>query len=59
MTDNGNYILDIAFPAPLKTPETEDRRIAAIPGIVETGFFFDLADEVLDRSCRDGRITTL
>lgn len=46
-SDNGNYILDIAFPGLLKNPEIEECRIVAIPGIVETGFFFDLADEAL------------
>ncbi len=58
MSDNGNYILDILFAAPLTDPETEERRIATIPGIVETGFFFDIADEVLI-GYPDGRIASL
>lgn len=58
MTDNGNYILDIIFADPIESPEAEQERIAAIPGIAETGFFFDLADEVLIGH-PDGKITIL
>lgn len=57
-TDNGNYILDISFPGLLKNPEIEECRIVAIPGIVETGFFFDLADEALIGH-PDGKISKL
>lgn len=57
-TDNGNYILDITFPGPVKNPEIEECRIVAIPGIVETGFFFDLADEAWIGH-PDGKITKL
>lgn len=57
-TDNGNYIIDITFPGPLKKPEIEECRIVAIPGIAETGFFFDLADEAWIGH-PDGSITKL
>ncbi len=58
VTDSGHYILDITFSQPLETPEIEASRIATIPGVVETGFFFDLADEIMIGHS-DGRITTL
>lgn len=57
VTDNGNYIFDITFPNLLEAPELDERHIAAIPGVIETGFFFDLADEVMIGHF-DGRITT-
>lgn len=58
ITDNGNYIFDIAFPNLLETPEFEERHISALPGVIETGFFFDLADEVMIGHA-DGQITLL
>lgn len=57
ITDNGNYILDISFSDPLKMPEAQESDLAAIPGVVDTGFFFDLADEIMVGHS-DGRITT-
>jgi ribose 5-phosphate isomerase A len=51
VTDNGNHILDCAI-APVDDPAALDRDIRAIPGVVDTGFFLDMADLVLvgDRS---------
>lgn len=46
-TDNGNYIVDIKFPNLIKTPEKDQATLSAIPGVVETGFFFDLAGRVI------------
>ncbi len=46
ISDNGNYILDISFPL-MDNPEREEARLVQIPGVVETGFFLDFADEVL------------
>lgn len=48
-TDNGNPVIDLH--APDSTGWTEprelDRRVRAIPGVVDTGFFFDLARLIL------------
>jgi ribose 5-phosphate isomerase A len=46
VTDNGNYILDCAISA-LDDPVALERDILAIPGVVDTGFFLDMADTVL------------
>lgn len=42
ITDNGNYIVDIHFTQPITHPETEHKRLCTIPGVVETGLFFNL-----------------
>ena len=47
MTDNGNYIYDIHLPNPCLDPEEDQRRIRAILGVIETGFFFKLAGRVI------------
>ena len=46
-TDNGNLIYDIEFHALRETPEKDHERLIHIPGIVETGYFFNLAGRVL------------
>ncbi len=46
ITDNGNWILDCAV-QPLDDSLSLDRAIRAIPGVVDTGFFFGTADRVL------------
>ncbi|MGB3456175.1 MAG: ribose-5-phosphate isomerase RpiA [Litorimonas sp.] len=46
VTDGGHYILDCrcrSIPDPIKTA----RALAAIPGVMETGLFIDLADVVI------------
>ena len=43
VTDNGNYIFDIFFKTPLDNPEEVHAHLIAIPGVVDTGFFFGLA----------------
>jgi ribose 5-phosphate isomerase A len=59
LTDNGNPYLHAAFHANGSTqipdPAALDRALHAIPGIVETGLFIDMADEVLI-AYADGRI---
>jgi ribose 5-phosphate isomerase A len=45
ITDNGNYILDCDFER-IENPEDIDQSIHNIPGVVETGLFIGLADEV-------------
>jgi ribose 5-phosphate isomerase A len=51
VTDNGNHILDCAI-GPLDDAAALERDILAIPGVVDTGLFLDMADVVLigDRS---------
>lgn len=45
-TDNGNLILDTTLP-PLDDASVTDAAIRAIPGVVDTGLFLGMADEVL------------
>jgi len=42
-TDNGNQILDCRFPAGIADARALERQIDAIPGVVESGLFIDLA----------------
>jgi ribose 5-phosphate isomerase A len=46
VTDNGNYILDCAI-GPMAQPAELEAKILAIPGIVDTGLFLNMADVVL------------
>ena len=43
LTDNGNEILDTRFEKGIEDPPALERTLAAIPGIVESGIFVDLA----------------
>ncbi len=45
-TDGGNYIVDCALGA-ISDPPAVARALSAIPGVVETGLFIDLANEAL------------
>lgn len=45
--DNQNVILDCRFPYPIGDPEALDAQIHQIVGVVETGFFFHLANQVV------------
>lgn len=47
VTDNGNYIVDIPFERGGSTPEETNALLVSIPGVVETGFFFNLASQVI------------
>lgn len=47
ITDNGNLIYDIHFPSLLSNPEQVEQKIRNIPGVIETGFFFNLAGRVI------------
>ncbi len=47
VTDNGNYILDLKFDHLPGQPEEHDSTLKKIPGVLETGFFFDLAGRVI------------
>lgn len=46
LTDNGNVILDTRL-EPLDDPRATDAALRGIPGVVDTGLFLDMADEVL------------
>jgi ribose 5-phosphate isomerase A len=46
ITDNGNYILDCEFER-IEDPEQLDTDLNLIPGVVETGLFIGLVDEVI------------
>jgi len=46
-TDNGNCIVDVHLDKLLDQPENLDLLLKKIPGVVETGFFFNLAGRVI------------
>ena len=46
ITDNSNYILDCEF-GKIDDPETLEKDINCIPGVVENGLFIGLVDEVI------------
>lgn len=46
-TDNGNYIIDIKMDFPIQSPERDHNILKSVPGVVETGFFLNLAGRVL------------
>jgi ribose 5-phosphate isomerase A len=47
ITDNNNYIFDIHLQQPCLNPENDDLKIRNVPGVVTTGFFFNLAGRVI------------
>lgn len=47
ITDNKNYIFDITFMAPPQDPEKIHEEILKIPGVIDTGFFFNIASLVI------------
>ncbi len=55
LTDNGNFIIDIKIDPNACDPEKDHQRMIAIPGVVETGFFFNLAKQVII-GYNDGRV---
>ncbi len=46
ITDNHNVIYDVHLPESA-TPEMTHQQITAIPGVVDTGFFFNLTSKVI------------
>jgi len=46
VTDNGNFIIDLKFPQPLDDPAKIAIDLKMIPGVVETGLFIGMTDEV-------------
>jgi len=47
VTDNGNYILDVDIFDSKDSPESIHSKIKAVPGVVDTGFFFNIAKRVI------------
>ncbi len=56
VTDNGNHMLDCQIDPILDAPRLE-RDIRAIPGVVGTGLFLEMADTVLVGDRNDFRLT--
>lgn len=46
-TDNGNYIIDIQFVAPILDPQNQHLKLKQITGVLETGLFFNIADRIV------------
>ena len=46
VTDNGNLVLDAKVSA-IAAPGNLDRQVLAIPGVLGTGLFVDMADAVI------------
>ena len=46
VTDNGNFIIDLKFPKPIDNPTQIAIDLKMIPGVVETGLFVGMTDEV-------------
>lgn len=57
ITDNGNFILDSDF-GPISDPQTLERQLKSIPGIIETGLFIDMAHSVYVAR-KDGSVQVL
>ena len=57
VTDNGNFILDCRFPEGMGDPQGLDRALMARAGIVESGLFLGMAQEVLIGG--EGEVRTL
>jgi ribose 5-phosphate isomerase A len=47
ITDNQHYIYDLELGSSMEAPETVEKRLRQIPGVMETGFFFGLAGRVI------------
>ncbi len=47
ITDENNFIIDISFDSPIDNPEEHHAKIKSITGVIETGFFFNLAKRIL------------
>jgi len=45
-TDNGNYLLDCRFPQ-IRDPAKLERDMKAVPGVIESGLFVEMADLAL------------
>ena len=55
LNDDGLYILDMAFGAPLPSPDTLEARLKAVVGVVECGLFVGLCQRLII-GYADGRV---
>ncbi len=55
LNDDGQYILDMAFGAPLPSPDTMEARLRAVAGVVESGLFVGLCQRLVI-GYADGRV---
>lgn len=58
VTDNGQFVLDLRFKAGTDLRKI-DARLHQLPGVVETGLFYDLAKQVLVGSGKDMTVRTM
>ncbi len=54
VTDQGNLVLDVIFDGGIVNPESLEKSINNIPGVLENGLFVNLTDEVLVGEIVDG-----
>lgn len=47
VTDNGNFIFDVHYDNERNEPERDQERLLHVSGVIETGFFFNLAGRVI------------
>ncbi|NGX42117.1 MAG: Ribose-5-phosphate isomerase A [Chlamydiae bacterium] len=47
LSENGNYLVDVKLQYPCMNPEHDDEQIQSLPGVIETGFFFNMAGRVI------------
>jgi len=47
ITENSNIIYDVTFDAPPPYPEQVHEEIKHVPGVIDTGFFFNMAGRVV------------
>ncbi len=47
ITENGNLLYDVQFDSPPLFPEEDHEKMIFVPGVVDTGFFFNLASRVI------------
>ena len=52
-TDNGNYVIDLFFDAPLKDPTAAAAELKGVIGVVDHGLFCGMTSEVIV-AARDG-----
>ncbi|MBF8262548.1 MAG: rpiA [Parachlamydiales bacterium] len=47
ITENDNLIYDVVFSAPPPYPQQDHEQIRLVPGVIDTGFFFNIAGRVI------------
>ena len=47
VTDNNNFILDLHLPNLIEDPNSLHKQLLLIPGVVETGIFYNIAKKIL------------